>query len=252
MLPTASSKTLRARGLYAAGHVTGYSGALHLRYPNLRAAQQGWDRACQAGRVGPRAEWGSARARELAQSLQFAAHGDTPRPTLLREVAQKMPGRVRAQPSIAQILPHGQVPSRPDQARPSATALRTAPAPRPAGGSSRRARRRTPSTPPPRYRPPSPPLVPYLTPGGSSRPSPAPPAPLDNHGPRLPFTASANGGSSSTASPLPVCANGLPALELPQLDPGAGQHMDARPPGQEAWTWYVVTMGAYPGVYLGM
>lgn len=50
----------------AAGwHVVGYSGAYHRRYPSLKAAQFAWDNACMAGRIGPRREWGVARANEL-------------------------------------------------------------------------------------------------------------------------------------------------------------------------------------------
>lgn len=52
-----------------AGHqVTGFSGALHRRYPNLKAAQIAWDDACRAGRVGPPKEWGAARAEEVTPS----------------------------------------------------------------------------------------------------------------------------------------------------------------------------------------
>lgn len=46
-------------------HVVGYSGAYHRRYRSLKVAQLAWDNACMAGRVGPRREWGIARANEL-------------------------------------------------------------------------------------------------------------------------------------------------------------------------------------------
>lgn len=50
----------------AGSEVSGFKGAYHRRYPNLKAAQLAWDRACWAGRVGPPAEWGVARANEVA------------------------------------------------------------------------------------------------------------------------------------------------------------------------------------------
>lgn len=50
-----------------------FKGALHRRYPNLKAAQLAWDSACLAGRVGPPKEWGAVRASEVAPKRR-AAH----------------------------------------------------------------------------------------------------------------------------------------------------------------------------------
>lgn len=59
------TELLRCR-LQAGWQVTGFKRSFLRRYPNLKAAQLAWDSACLSGRVGPRSEWGAARAAELA------------------------------------------------------------------------------------------------------------------------------------------------------------------------------------------
>lgn len=65
-----SNTDLSYHRLEAAFQITGFKGSLHRRYPCLEAAQLAWDRACKAGCVGPRKEWGVARARELVPGQQ--------------------------------------------------------------------------------------------------------------------------------------------------------------------------------------
>lgn len=55
--------------LITGSQITGFKGALHQRYPNLKAAQLAWDSACLRGCVGPPKQWGAARAREVAPRL---------------------------------------------------------------------------------------------------------------------------------------------------------------------------------------
>lgn len=55
--------------LITGAQITGFKGALHQRYPYLKAAQLAWDNACLAGCVGPPKQWGAARAREVAPRL---------------------------------------------------------------------------------------------------------------------------------------------------------------------------------------
>lgn len=66
--PTTPQINLHRHRLAAGHQVTGFSGALHRRYPSLKAAQMSWDCACKAGRVGSPKEWGAARAKEVAPS----------------------------------------------------------------------------------------------------------------------------------------------------------------------------------------
>lgn len=122
---------LRRHRLAAGWQVSGFSGALHRRYPSLKAAQFAWDCACRDGCVGPPKEWGAARAREVtpSQSSLIAArnedHTSAQRAIPWNQHAQNRRRPIRIMSSTPFAIP------RTDNNLPMLYALRFAPAPAP-------------------------------------------------------------------------------------------------------------------------
>lgn len=213
--------------MFAAGNVTGYSHAFHLRFSTLRAAQQAWDEACRAGRIGPRREWSPARARELAQAEPHLREAPGP-----REATRQASTSIRARQATPRIPPYIETPAQPSRMVNSATSPTTLQATTPhlVSGGSRGIGRQL-STPSPCFHSSSPPPYSIRATDGRSRPPPTVSQDGEHHS-STPSTTSDDGDPSSG-----------PSSPSPMVSP--------LPPRTDDLSWYAVIQGAYPGVYHG-